>query len=185
MSLDRYLAVAHPIRSMSLRTVQNTHRAILVMWAILVIFCIPSSIAHNVSYVDNVSMCTFQSNQYNIAIYQSTFFLSSFIIPISVIILLYLLMLKRLWVGGNAGFVGRNARSKKKVTRMILLVSVTFICCWIILQGIYFIFIYKKYIFIIKHISLTQNIMSILFKLYFCWRAGISMRWLQQLWSSK
>ena len=135
MSLDRYLAVAHPITSMSLRTVKNAHRAILVMWAVIIVFCIQTSVTHDVNYInENASTCTFKTEEFSYILYQSSFFLFSFIIPIFVIIILYLLMLKRLWVGGNGGFVGRNARSKKKVTRMVSLVTLIFTCCWITLQ---------------------------------------------------
>lgn len=120
MSLDRYLAVAHPIKSIEWRTVQNANRAILVMWAIIIVFCIPAVMTHNVAYDNENSVCTFLIDEYNQAVYQVVFFLFSFIFPIFVIIWLYLLMLKRLWVASIPGRISSESiRSKKKVTRMV------------------------------------------------------------------
>lgn len=140
MSLDRYLAVAHPIRSLSLRTVQNANRAIMVLWAIIIVFCVPTVITHNVSYGkgnDNyLSVCGFQLDEYNMAIYQVSFFLLSYIIPIFVIIILYILMLKRLWFGVIPGrnMSNENVRSKKKVTRLVVIVVIVFAVCWCPIQ---------------------------------------------------
>ena len=37
MSLDRYLAVVHPITSMTIRNVRNTSLALAVAWLIIVV----------------------------------------------------------------------------------------------------------------------------------------------------
>jgi len=38
MSLDRYLAVVHPIRSMTIRTVRNATGVAVLAWAIILVF---------------------------------------------------------------------------------------------------------------------------------------------------
>ena len=121
MSLDRYLAVAHPILAITLRTLDNARLAILIMWGVIIVFCVPTVITHNVTYDNDNSVCTFLFDEYNLAIYQVIFFLFSYIIPNLIIIVLYLLMLKRLWVGGIPGrnISNESMRSKKKVTRMV------------------------------------------------------------------
>lgn len=50
MSLDRFLAVVHPIASMSVRTVQNAVIAIAIMWALIVLACIPALLSHGQIY---------------------------------------------------------------------------------------------------------------------------------------
>lgn len=136
MSLDRYLAVAHPIRSISLRTVKNANRAILVLWVFILIFCIPTIITHNVSYDNYYSVCTFLNEEYNFALYQVIFCLFSYIIPIFLIIILYILMLNRLWFTTIPGrnMSSESLRSKKKVTRMVVIVVIIFACCWCPIQ---------------------------------------------------
>lgn len=133
MSVDRYLAVAHPIRSMSLRTVANATRAILILWAIIIVFCVPTVITHS-SFDDG--MCHFISEEYNYALYQTVFFLFSYILPIVIIIILYILMLKRLWFSGIPGrnVSSESVKSKKKVTRMVVVVVIIFACCWCPIQ---------------------------------------------------
>ncbi|XP_075587813.1 allatostatin-A receptor isoform X2 [Dermatophagoides farinae] len=140
MSLDRYLAVAHPIRSISLRTVKNANRAILILWIFILLFCIPTFITHNVSYDNSsdgvYSVCNFLTEEYSYALYQVIFCLFSYVIPILLILILYILMLKRLWFSGIPGrnMSSESVRSKKKVTRMVVIVVIIFACCWCPIQ---------------------------------------------------
>lgn len=50
MSLDRFLAVVHPIRSMSIRTEANTYRAILFIWLVILFSCAPLITTHGVHF---------------------------------------------------------------------------------------------------------------------------------------
>ncbi|XP_075679829.1 allatostatin-A receptor-like isoform X3 [Dermatophagoides pteronyssinus] len=139
MSLDRYLAVAHPIRSISLRTVKNANRALLILWIFILLFCIPTFFTHDVSYDQPdgaYSVCNFLTDKYNHALYQVIFCLFSYIIPIILILILYVLMLKRLWFSGIPGrnMSTESVRSKKKVTRMVVIVFIIFACCWCPIQ---------------------------------------------------
>ncbi|KAF8782276.1 allatostatin-A receptor-like [Argiope bruennichi] len=141
MSLDRFLAVVHPITSMSIRTVQNACIAIGVMWAVIVLACIPALQSHGQIYYtyQNIeySVCMFLSTEgYNYAAYQICFFLSSYIVPLSLIFVLYVLMLKRLWFGVAPGgrVSAESLKSKKRVTRMVVIVVVIFAVCWCPIQ---------------------------------------------------
>ncbi|CAL1273166.1 unnamed protein product [Larinioides sclopetarius] len=141
MSLDRFLAVVHPITSMSIRTVQNACIAIGIMWAVIVLACIPALQSHGLIYYTyqsiEYSVCMFLSSEgYNYAAYQVCFFLSSYIIPLSLIFILYVLMLKRLWFGVAPGgrVSAESLKSKKRVTRMVVIVVVIFAVCWCPIQ---------------------------------------------------
>uniref|UniRef100_A0AAG5CPQ2 G-protein coupled receptors family 1 profile domain-containing protein n=1 Tax=Anopheles atroparvus TaxID=41427 RepID=A0AAG5CPQ2_ANOAO len=48
MSLDRFLAVVHPITSMSIRTERNASIAICFTWFIILTTAIPVAISHGV-----------------------------------------------------------------------------------------------------------------------------------------
>jgi len=50
MSLDRYLAVVHPITSMTIRNVRNTSIALAVAWAIIVVANAPMLAVFQVYY---------------------------------------------------------------------------------------------------------------------------------------
>ncbi|XP_065304814.2 allatostatin-A receptor-like isoform X2 [Dermacentor albipictus] len=134
MSLDRFLAVVHPITSMSVRTERNAYLAILLTWVVILLACIPALFAHGMIVLnDSFSSCTFRVDLgYNIAAFQISFFMSSFVIPLALIFVLYVLMLKRLWFGTAPGgrVSAESVRSKKRVTRLVVVVVVVFAVCW-------------------------------------------------------
>ncbi|KAL1471048.1 hypothetical protein MTO96_040145 [Rhipicephalus appendiculatus] len=92
MSLDRFLAVVHPITSMSIRTERNANLAILFTWVVILAACVPALFAHGVVLIeDSYSACTFRTDMgYNIAAFQISFFMSSFVVPLAIVFVLYL-----------------------------------------------------------------------------------------------
>ncbi|XP_023233878.1 allatostatin-A receptor-like [Centruroides sculpturatus] len=141
MSLDRFLAVVHPITSMSIRTEKNAYIAIGLLWCLILLSCIPVSQSHGELpfVIENVhySTCGFLSEEgYNLAAFHICFFLSSYVVPLALIFCLYMLMLKRLWFGNSPGghVSAESLRSKKRVTRMVVVVVVIFAVCWCPIQ---------------------------------------------------
>lgn len=141
MSLDRFLAVVHPVTSMSIRTERNAYFAIGLMWVVIFICCVPALQSHGeLTYIfayTEYSVCVFLATDgYNYAAFQICFFLSSYIIPLGLIFCLYMLMLKRLWFGVAPGgrVSAESVKSKKRVTRMVVVVVVIFACCWCPIQ---------------------------------------------------
>ncbi|XP_022236286.1 allatostatin-A receptor-like [Limulus polyphemus] len=140
MSLDRFMAVVHPITSMSIRIEKNAYIAITVTWSLILLACLPALSAHGeVSYnvgSNRYSMCVFLQEGFSYPAYQISFFLSSYVVPLVLIFCLYLLMLKRLWfhvgLGGKAS--AESHKSKKRITRMVVVVVVIFAVCWFPIQ---------------------------------------------------
>ncbi|CRL02286.1 CLUMA_CG015406, isoform A [Clunio marinus] len=102
MSLDRFLAVVHPISSMSIRTERNALIATLLAWFFIFTTAIPTAICHGEdTYMhkgENRTACLFLVEQgYNHSLFQISFLLSSYVIPLSLISFLYVGMLSRLW----------------------------------------------------------------------------------------
>ncbi|CAO1412877.1 unnamed protein product [Diamesa serratosioi] len=141
MSLDRFLAVVHPISSISIRTEKNAIIAIIFAWFLIFTSAIPVAITHGeVSYVHKGqpnTACLFLSEEgYSHVAFQISFFLSSYVIPLAIIILLYVVLLSRLWKGGPGGSKGskESRRGKKRVTRMVVFVVLAFAICWLPIQ---------------------------------------------------
>ncbi|XP_054924118.2 allatostatin-A receptor-like [Dermacentor andersoni] len=133
MSLDRFLAVVHPITSMTIRTERNAYLAILFTWILILLACIPALYSHGMIIEEAYSSCTFRVDKgYNIAAFQISFFMSSFVVPLALIFVLYVLMLKRLWLGVATGgrVSAESVRSKKRVTRLVVVVVLVFAVCW-------------------------------------------------------
>uniref|UniRef100_A0A182U0P2 G-protein coupled receptors family 1 profile domain-containing protein n=1 Tax=Anopheles melas TaxID=34690 RepID=A0A182U0P2_9DIPT len=60
MSLDRFLAVVHPIASMVIRTERNTVLAITILWVLIITTGLPVSFAHGIN-VSSVGFALYAS----------------------------------------------------------------------------------------------------------------------------
>lgn len=143
MSLDRFLAVVHPITSMSLRTERNAVIAIAVTWFIILTTATPVAISHGILFYPNKGItytaCLFLRNEgYNLIAFHVSFFLSSYVVPLTLISMLYIGMLARLWKSGAPGgrVSAESRRGKKRVTRMVVVVVFAFALCWCPIQVI-------------------------------------------------
>ncbi|XP_013781336.1 allatostatin-A receptor-like [Limulus polyphemus] len=140
MSMDRFMAVVHPVSSISIRTENNAYIAITVTWSLILLACLPVLPAHGEVTYDvgshKYSMCVFLQEGYNYPAYQVSFFLSSYVVPLVLIFCLYVLMLKRLWfhVAPGGKVSAGSHKSKKRVTRMVVIVVVIFAVCWCPIQ---------------------------------------------------
>ncbi|XP_061392894.1 allatostatin-A receptor-like, partial [Musca vetustissima] len=67
MSFDRFLAVVHPVTSMSLRTERNATLAIIMAWILILTTAIPVALAHSVRIYQfnghNYTACVFSSDK--------------------------------------------------------------------------------------------------------------------------
>jgi allatostatin A receptor len=140
MSLDRFLAVVHPIKSMSVRTEHHALMAIGVLWVVIVVSAVPVYYTHGERHYDFFNeehiVCIFLNEEYQWAVFQISFFVTSFVLPLALICGLYLCILKRLWRGVAPGgrVSAESRRGKKRVTRMVVIVVVTFAFCWCPIQ---------------------------------------------------
>ncbi|XP_051160884.1 allatostatin-A receptor-like isoform X2 [Leptopilina boulardi] len=135
MSLDRYLAVVHPIASMSVRTETHAFIAICILWAVILTVSIPALIIHgeemDISSSENLTACRILQHV-NWPLFQVSFFLSSYVVPLTLIIGLYICMLLRLWRGSRISAESR--RGRKRVTRLVVVVVGVFAFCWLPIQ---------------------------------------------------
>ncbi|XP_075231268.1 allatostatin-A receptor-like [Lycorma delicatula] len=149
MSLDRFLAVVHPIASMSVRTERNAFTAILITWVVIVVVCVPVFMSHGVVTYYHASnlqtACVYlqfdpvnRPDGHNKPLFQISFFTTSYVVPLALICGLYLCMLMRLWRGVAPGghCSAESRRGKKRVTRMVVVVVAIFAICWCPIQVI-------------------------------------------------
>ncbi|OAD62574.1 Allatostatin-A receptor [Eufriesea mexicana] len=137
MSLDRYLAVVHPISSMSWRTENHAIIAICIAWAMIFALSTPAFFVHgedtNDSSSSNLTACRILP-EYSWPSFQMTFFLMSYLLPLMLICYFYVCMLIRLWRGDRVSAEGR--RGRKRVTRLVFVVVGVFAFCWCPIQVI-------------------------------------------------
>ncbi|XP_055588424.1 allatostatin-A receptor-like [Uranotaenia lowii] len=141
MSLDRFLAVVHPIASMVIRTDKNAIWAIRILWVLIITTALPVSFAHGVNKFQyqgrNLASCTFLENeQFSRVAFHIAFFSSSYVVPLVLIVALYVSMLSRLWRSSVGGRSADSQKSKKRVTRLVVVVVAAFASLWFPIQVI-------------------------------------------------
>lgn len=137
MSLDRFLAVVHPVASMALRTERNAIRAIGLAWVLILTTAAPVAYCHGEAQYwyqgRSQSSCLFLEGEFcKRPAFSLSFLASAYAVPLALICGLYIRLLARLWraaPGGRLSAEGR--RGKRRVTRMVLVVVAAFAFCWL------------------------------------------------------
>lgn len=132
LSVDRYIAVVHPIKAARYRRPTVAKIVNVCVWGLSLIVILPIIIfADTVPAQDGGVDCNFLWPE---AVWSEAFvvytFLLGFMLPVGAICICYCLMVARMRaVGLKAGWLQRR-RSEKKITRMVLLVVAVFVLCW-------------------------------------------------------
>ncbi|KAA8595130.1 hypothetical protein FQN60_012265 [Etheostoma spectabile] len=132
MSIDRYLAVVHPIRSTKWRHPRVAKVVSTAVWVVSFVVVLPVVIFSDVQ--DTFNSCNMNwpepKNVWSTAfiLYTATV---GFLGPLLIICLCYLLIVIKMKSSGvRAGFTKRR-RSERKVTRMVVVIVVVFVLCWL------------------------------------------------------
>ncbi|XP_068435305.1 somatostatin receptor type 5 [Clinocottus analis] len=134
MSVDRYLAVVHPIRSSKWRRPQVAKVVNGTVWALSFLVVLPVVIFANIQKAGgtcNIAWPT-PANIWRAAfiIYTSTV---GFFCPLLIICLCYLLIVFKIRSSGKKVHATSTKRrkSERKVTRMVVIVVAVFVFCWL------------------------------------------------------
>ncbi|XP_038044829.1 G-protein coupled receptor 54-like [Patiria miniata] len=139
MSIDRYQAIVHPIRSLKSRTTRVACIVNACIWIGSFLISIPVPIFFDLSLQPgDVWVCLeLWPLQIMYPGYVVFCFILLYVIPIFTISVCYSLMLRKLWTRVSPGETAdpnsglHNARQKRKVTRMVLVVVLVFAVCWL------------------------------------------------------
>ncbi|XP_029383419.1 somatostatin receptor type 2-like [Echeneis naucrates] len=131
MSIDRYLAVVHPITSTKWRRPHVAKLINLTVWIVSLLVILPTMIF---SGLDKVPVCgiiwpELQDFYYTAFIFY-TFFVG-FFLPLAVICLCYLLIIVKVKSSGIRAGSSKRTHSERKVTRMVSIVVAVFVLCWL------------------------------------------------------
>uniref|UniRef100_A0A3Q3W7N7 Type-1 angiotensin II receptor n=1 Tax=Mola mola TaxID=94237 RepID=A0A3Q3W7N7_MOLML len=139
LSIDRYLAIVHPVRSRRFRTVTYAHITCVVIWLFAFVLSVPSALTrdvHNISN-SNTTVCGFLhptiENQMRlkelllaISLMKS---LLGFLIPFLIIITCYCLIGRALL---GMRHIQKSSRSRDdEVLRMLAAAVLAFFLCWV------------------------------------------------------
>ena len=143
MSFDRVMAIVFAIRSRNIRSKRNTMIAIIVVWVVVSLANIPAWLFHGeVEYsINNVDYktCKFLNipekvDEVSALTFHFSYFVFGFMLPVLAITILYSVLIAFLMSRKSPAGSSTAAKTKKRVTCMIITVVVVFIVCWLPIQ---------------------------------------------------
>ncbi|XP_067851119.1 type-1 angiotensin II receptor-like [Heptranchias perlo] len=137
LSIDRYLAIVHPMKSRTRRTLVHARMVCIMVWILAGFASLPAMFFREVSYYDgwNKTICAFHyptehKNHwvFGLALLKS---LLAFLIPLLVILICYSLIVKSLV---QAYQIERSKPASNEAFKLIVAVVASFILCWLPFQ---------------------------------------------------
>ncbi|XP_034024597.1 type-1 angiotensin II receptor [Thalassophryne amazonica] len=146
LSIDRYLAIVHPMRSRRFRTVLYARNTCVVIWMFAFLVSLPTVLTRDVYYIENSNktVCgvlhsveknntSFESVLLSISLMKS---LLGFLVPFLIIITCYCLIVQTLL---GARRIQKSSRSRDdEVLRMLAAAVLAFFLCWVPHQVFHF-----------------------------------------------
>ncbi|KAK3519726.1 hypothetical protein QTP70_003704 [Hemibagrus guttatus] len=134
MSIDRYLAVVHPIKSTKWRKPRLAKTINLAVWGVSLLVNLPIIIYSSLITKPGGCFCTIVWPEPQEAYYTAFMFYTfvlGFFLPLLVICLCYLLIIIKVKSSGIRVSSSKRKRSERKVTRMVSIVVAVFVFCWL------------------------------------------------------
>lgn len=140
MALDRFLAVVFPVASITVRTIGYCRLAILLAWVLSLGLSSPAIFLHGIlpdptPEDEHQVVCRFSGGEPAYVAFQASFFVLSYSLPLALIVALYSVMLHTLWnKTGGAGVSKDALRNKRRVVKLVTIVTVMFALSWLPIQ---------------------------------------------------
>ncbi|XP_062564458.1 somatostatin receptor type 2-like [Armigeres subalbatus] len=136
MSADRYIAVCHPISSPRFRTPLVSKIVSFFAWTTSALIMLPVMLYANTVHRDKGKIsCNIVWPSENASNSGTTFTLYSlilgFAIPLSLILMFYYLVIRKLRTVGPKSKSKEKKRSHRKVTKLVLTVITVYVLCWL------------------------------------------------------
>ncbi|XP_073522432.1 delta-type opioid receptor-like isoform X1 [Phyllobates terribilis] len=134
MSVDRYIAVCHPVRALDFRTPSKAKAINVCIWILSSVIGVPIMVmAVTRTNKAGAVVCTLQfprPDWYWDTVTKICVFIFAFVVPVMVITVCYGLMILRLRSVRLLSGSREKDRNLRRITRMVLVVVAAFIICW-------------------------------------------------------
>ncbi|XP_009569293.2 galanin receptor 2b-like isoform X1 [Cuculus canorus] len=132
VSVDRYLAIRYPLRSRELRTPPNAVAAMAVIWGLSMVFAGPYLSYYDLIEWESSYICMPGWEEWRRKVMDTSTFAFGYVIPVLVISLSYTRTIKYLWTTVDPlEDISESKKAKRKVTKMIIIVTILFCLCWL------------------------------------------------------
>ncbi|XP_051843987.1 delta-type opioid receptor [Sminthopsis crassicaudata] len=133
MSVDRYIAVCHPVKALDFRTPAKAKLINICIWLLSSGIGVPIMIMAVTQAKDGIVVCMLRfpkPSWYWDTVTKICVFIFAFVVPILVITVCYGLMILRLRTVRLLSGSKEKDRNLRRITRMVLVVVAAFIICW-------------------------------------------------------
>ncbi|KAJ8412298.1 hypothetical protein AAFF_G00145650 [Aldrovandia affinis] len=137
MSVDRYIAVCHPVWALDMRTPAKAKVVNVCVWALASAIGAPVLVMGDVEVELNSIECIVvlpDPRSYWDPVFSSCVFVFSFVVPVTIISVCYSLMVRRLRSVRMLSGSREKDRNLRRITRMVLVVVAVFVVCWTPIQ---------------------------------------------------
>lgn len=131
MSIDRYLAVVHPIKSTKWRKPRIAKLINLTVWVVSLLVILPTMIFSSLNKVPVCGIVWPEPQDVYYKAFMFSTFIVGFLLPLTVICMCYLLIIVKVKSSGVRVGSTKRKHSERKVTRMVSIVVVVFVLCWL------------------------------------------------------
>ncbi|CAL8344328.1 unnamed protein product [Merluccius merluccius] len=133
MSVDRYVAVCHPVKALDFRTPVKAKLINVFIWALSSAAGIPAMILGSTQTHNGTTECALQFPEpytYWDTLMKICVFAFAFVAPLVVITVCYTLMLRRLRSVRMLSGSREKDRNLRRIARLVLVVVAAFVGCW-------------------------------------------------------
>ncbi|XP_068566088.1 delta-type opioid receptor-like [Cebidichthys violaceus] len=133
MSVDRYVAVCHPVKALDFRTPIKAKMINVCIWILSSAAGIPAFILGGTQTKSDITECALQFPEpyvYWDTLMKICVFVFAFVVPVLIITVCYSLMVLRLKSVKMLSGSREKDRNLRRITRLVVVVVAVFVVCW-------------------------------------------------------